>query len=124
MRKRRVTFLSEMQHDQRERIRAGRHAVESPATEDDLLLARAERTVRRSLWLRKSLPLHLLLLAPGLLFIWTRSRVVLAAFIATYPLLLLLRLFFARLLSRLAEPEEILVRRAYERLRASTLEDD
>ena len=54
-----------------------------------------------------SLPLHLLLLAPGLLFIWTRSRVVLAAFIATYPLLLLLRLFFARLLSRLAEPTVI-----------------
>ena len=124
MRKRRITFLSEMQHDPRERIRAGRHAAEFPATEDDLLLAHAERTIRRSLWLRKGLPLHLLLLAPGLLFVWTRSRLVLAAFIATYPLLLLLHLFLVRHLSRLVEPEEILVRRACEQLRASTLEDD
>jgi hypothetical protein len=117
MSKKRTSFLSEIQRDQRDRLRAGRGAHGQPPTADDLLLARAERRVRRTLWLRKTLPLNLLFLVPGLFFIGTSSRVVLALFVVTYPLLFLVRALLARLLSAWIGPEEILIRREYERLR-------
>ncbi len=121
MPRKKTTFLAEMQRDQRDRIRAGRTdraRSTPPTTADDVLLARAERRVRRIIWLRKTLPLNLLFLIPGLFFIGTTSRLVLALFIASYPLLFLVRAILARLLSALLGPEEILVRREFERLRA------
>lgn len=82
------------------------------------MVALAEARVRRRLWLCRTLPLHLLFLAPGLLFVGTRSRLVLILFIAAYPLLFVVRAVLARLLAALIGPEEVLVRREYERLRA------
>jgi len=116
--KKRTSFLSEMQRDQRERLRAGRGVPGPPTTDDDLLLADAERRVRRIVRLRKTLPLNLLFLVPGLFFVGTTSRLVLALFVATYPLLFVVRALLARLLSASIGPEEILVRRELERLRA------
>ncbi len=117
--KKKMSLLTELQADQRARIRGGRSAS-SPAiglSGDEALLARAERRVRARIWLRKTLPLNLLFLLPGLYFVGTRSRLVLILFIATYPLVFVLRALLARFLSALVGPEEILVREEYERLR-------
>ena len=117
--KKRASLLTELQADQRARIRGGRR-TSAPAPQlagDEALLAQAERSVRKRIWLRRNLPLNLLFLLPGLFFIGTRSRVVLALFIATYPILFVLRALIARFLSPLIGPEEILVRREYERLK-------
>jgi len=117
--KKRTSLLTELQADQRTRIRGGQR-TSAPAPQlagDEALLAQAERSVRKRIWLRRNLPLNLLFLLPGLFFIGTRSRVVLALFIATYPILFVLRALIARFLSPLIGPEEILVRREYERLK-------
>ena len=118
MPKRRTSFLSEMQRDQHDRLRAGRGAPGPPPTGDDLLLAAAERRVRRIVRMRRTVPLNLLFLVPGLFLVGTRSRFVLALLVATYPLLFVIRALLARLLSAWIGPEEILVRRELERLRA------
>jgi hypothetical protein len=55
---------------------------------------------------------------PGLLFIGTRSKVVLALFVFTYPLALLARAVLARLLSVSIGSEETLLRIEYARLLA------
>ena len=117
--KKRISLLGELQQDQRARIRGDRGMVTSgrELVGDEALFVRAERHVRRRIWLRKSLPLNLLFLLPGLLFIGTRSRLVLALFVAAYPVLFVLRALLARFFSALIGPEEILVRREYERLR-------
>ena len=123
--KKKTSFLTELQADQRVRIREGRRAssAEAGLRGDEKLLARAERHVRTRIWLRKTLPLNLLFLLPGLLFVGTRSRTVLILFIATYPLVFVLRALLARLLSALIGPEEILVREEYERLRRRRPDD-
>jgi len=121
----RTSFLAELQADQQARIRGGRRAS-SPETglrDGGSLLARAERRVRARLWLRKTLPLNLLFFLPGLLFVGTRSRLVLVLFVATYPLVFVLRALLARLFSALVGPEEILVREEYERLRGRRQND-
>ena len=82
----------------------------------DLLLMQAEKAVRRKVLLRKTIPLNLLTLLPGLLFIGTRSKVVLALFVATYPLVLVVRAILGRILSSWIGSEEILVRIEYVRL--------
>jgi hypothetical protein len=117
--KKRTSFLTELQADQRARIRGERPSSTSEAelTGDEALLARAERRVRTRIWLRKTVPLNLLFLLPGLFFVGTRSRLVLVLFVATYPLLFVLRALLARLFSALVGSEEILVREEYERLR-------
>jgi len=117
--KKRISLLRELQQDQWARIRGDHGMVTSgrELVEDEALLVRAERHVRRRIRLRKSHPLNLLLLLPGLLFIGTRSRLVLTLLVATYPVLFVLRALLARFFSALIGPEEILVRREYERLR-------
>ena len=116
--RKRTSLLAELQANQRARIRGGRRtpAPVPHLAGDEALLAQAERTVRRRIWLGRTLPLNLLFLLPGLPLIETRSRVVLVLLIATYPALFALRAFLARLLSALIGPEEILVRREFERL--------
>ena len=124
--KKRTSFLTELQTDQRARIRGGRRASSTEAglrRDGGSLLARAERRVRTQLWLRKTLPLNLLFFLPGLLFVGTRSRLVLVLFVATYPLVFVLRALLARLLSALIGPEEVLVREEYERLRERRPDD-
>ncbi len=118
-RKTRVSFLKELQRDQHDRIRGGRGGSSSrpELIGNEAILAQAEQRIRRRIWLRKTLPLNLLFLIPGLLFIGTRSRLVLALFIATYPLVFVIRALLARLLSALIGPEEVLVRNEYARLR-------
>ena len=118
--RRKTSLLAELRADQRARIRGGRYALPPRIAfaEDEALLARAEQRVRRRIWLRRTLPMNLILLVPGLCFIGTRSRVVLAAFIATYPLVFVFRALLGRLLSALVGPEEILVREELERLRS------
>ena len=123
--KKRASFLTELQADQRARIRGGRRASSTePGLHDGgSLLARAEQRVRTRLWFRKALPLNLLFFLPGLFFVGTRSRLVLVLFVATYPLVFVLRAFLARLLSVLIGPEEVLVREEYERLRERRPDD-
>jgi hypothetical protein len=123
--KKRTSFLTELQADQRSRIREGRRAssTEPGSRDGGSLLARAERRVRTRLWLRKTLPLNLLFFLPGLLFVGARSRLVLVLFVATYPLVFVLRALLARLLSALIGPEEVLVREEYERLRERRPDD-
>ena len=117
--RRKTSLLAELRADQRARIRESLHALPPSASfgGDEALLACAEQRVRRRIWLRRTLPLNLLLLVPGLCFIGTRSLAVLAAFIATYPLIFALRALLGRLLSALVGLEEILVREEFERLR-------
>ncbi len=85
-------------------------------TADDRLLLLAEQRVRRRVWLRKTLPLNLVFLLPGILFIGTRSRTVLALFVATYPLMFVVRALLARGLSAWIGSEDVLVRNEYEKL--------
>ena len=117
--RKRASFLAGLHRDQSDRIRTGRDVPTfvSRLEGDQALLAEAEQRVRSRIRLRRTLPLNLLFLLPGLFFIGTRSRVVLALFIATYPALFLLRALVARFVSALIGPEEILVRQEYERLR-------
>lgn len=82
----------------------------------DPLLARAERNVRRKIWLRKTLPLNIILLLPGLLFLQTDSGVVLAGFVAGFPVLLLIRALLSRALSAWLGSEELLLRKEIHRL--------
>jgi len=123
--KKRTPLLTELQADQRSRIRGGRRNLPTgPGLRDGgSLLARAERRVRTRLWLRKTLPLNLLFFLPGSLFVGTRSRLVLVLFVATYPLVFVLRALLARLFSALIGPEEVLVREEYERLRERRPDD-
>jgi hypothetical protein len=102
------------------RLRQALHSdpVSSRAlTSDDRLLDLAERRVRRRVWLRKTLPLNVILLVPGLLFSATRSKLVLAIFIATYPLVFVVRALLGRALSAWVGSEEILLRSELEKLR-------
>lgn len=90
----------------------------APASGTDLLLMQAERAVRRKILWRKTLPLNLLTFLPGLLFIGTRSEAVLALFVLTYPLALVVRAILARILSAWIGSEEALLRIEYARLAA------
>jgi len=90
----------------------------SSAATDDLLLIEADRLVRRRFRWQKTIPLNLLTMLPGLLFIGTRSKAVLALFVLTYPLALVVRAVLARFLSARIGSEEVLLRREYERLLA------
>ncbi len=98
------------------------HHLSVPSSNEHLLL-QAEKTVRRTLWLRKSLPLNLLMLLPGLFFAGTRSRIVLAILVAAYPLMLVVRAVLNRLLSAWIGSEETLIRAEYQRLVAQSKSD-
>ncbi len=104
------------------RLRAALHATKErtvAAGSDDRLLLEAERRVRRKVWLRKTLPLNLILLLPGLAFIGTRSKLVLAVFVFAYPFVFVIRTVLARALSAWIGTEDILIRREVERLRST-----
>jgi|GEM_PF-2827439 hypothetical protein len=90
----------------------------APTSESDRLLMQAERAVRHKIRWRKTLPLNLLTFLPGLLFIGTRSKVVLALFVFTYPLALVVRAILARILSAWIGTEEALLRIEYSKLSA------
>ena len=92
-------------------------------SKSDLLLRQAEKAVQQKVWLRKTLPLNLLMLLPGLLFVGTRSKVVLAVLVATYPLVLVVRAILARILSSRIGSEEVLLRIEYARLIAQAEPD-
>ena len=111
--RKRTSLLTELRADQLSRIPGGRHALLSGIASggDEAVLARAEQQVRRRIWLRKTLPLNLLLLVHGL------------RFIGAHPLVLVLRALLGRLLSALVGSEEILVREEYERLRGKRQSD-
>lgn len=85
-------------------------------SESDRLLLQAEKMVRRKVWLRKTLPLNVLMFLPGLLFVGTRSRLVLALFVATYPLVFVIRALLAQALSAWIGSEETMLRAEYEKL--------
>lgn len=87
-----------------------------PISESDRLLLRAEKAIRHKIWLRKTLPLNVLMFLPGLLFIGTRSRLVLAVFVATYPLVFVIRAVLAQALSSCIGSEEIMLRMEYEKI--------
>ncbi|MCK5247941.1 hypothetical protein KAR02_13635 [Candidatus Bipolaricaulota bacterium] len=76
----------------------------------------AEKMVRRKVWLRRTLPLNVLMFLPGLLFVGTRSRLVLALFVATYPLVFVIRALLAQALSAWIGSEETMLRAEYEKL--------
>lgn len=92
----------------------------APHLESDRLLFQAEKVVRRKVLLRKTLPLNLLMFLPGLLFIGTRSKVVLALFVATYPLVFVVRAVLAQALSAWIGSEEAMLRVEYEKLNSQS----
>jgi len=116
----RTSLLAQLQQDQHARLRGGRgglvHSTQ-PLFAEDTLLKSAEQAVRRRIWWRRTVPLNALFLIPSLLFVGTRSPVVLIVLVASYPLVFVLRAILARALSAWIGPEEILVRNEYERLR-------
>ena len=88
----------------------------APFSESDRLLLQAEKAVRRKVWLRKTLPLNLLMFLPGLVFVGTRSKLVLALFVATYPLVFVIRALLAQALSAWIGSEETMLRAEYGKL--------
>jgi len=94
---------------------APRHP-DAPARANEALLLRAARAVRCKVWVRKTLPLNLVFILPGLMFVGTRSKIVLAIFAATYPLMLVLRAILGQLLSSRIGSEETLLRMEYQKL--------
>ena len=104
-----------------ERIRSyrSRSPQRAPLSDDDALLAEARLRVQRRMWLRKNLPVTLLLSIPGLFYLTTRSSGILLIFVFASPLLLAIRTILLRLLASRLGDEEALVRQEYHRLSAS-----
>jgi len=118
-RKPRANSIAEIYEDASCRMKAAlgsKKQQHGPISESNHLLLKAEKAVRHKIWLRKTLPLNVLMLLPGLLFIGTRSRLVLALFVATYPLVFVIRAVLAQALSSWIGSEEIMLRMEYEKI--------
>lgn len=86
-------------------------------TDDDLLLTKARRRVRRRFELLRDLPLEIAFAALGAYVLHRPSKGLLLILVLAFPLLLLLRHLIGHGLGRLVGSEEVLIRREFERLK-------